>query len=170
MQPHLVFFGTGAVLLLSACSDSAGPSVSSLKQALAQAKISLSESIRAGESSVGGTGLKAALLVEAAPVYAVNALGNGTLHDLRVDAVSGAVTSSRSLGASSDPCPGSIPIADAIGIAEAKVRGSAVKVQPDDDDHCLREVQVLSSATLWEVKVARDGGVLEVEKADGDGN
>jgi len=89
---------------------------------------------------------------------------------VRVSIVSGSIISSHVLGAAADPCPGSIPIADAITIAEGRAKGTAVKVQPDDDDQCLREVQVLSGSTLWEVKLDRDGSVLEVEKADGDGN
>ena len=44
------------------------------------------------------------------------------------------------------------------------MNGTAVSVQPDDDDHCLREVQVLAGDVLWEVKLARDGAVLETEK------
>jgi hypothetical protein len=114
--------------------------------------------------------VQAELLVESNPQYSVGALGNGTLHDVRVDIVSGVVITSRVVGSSADPCPGSIPIADAISIAETRVSGSAVAVQPDDDDHCLREVQVLAGAILWEVKLARDGKVLEVEKSDDDGN
>lgn len=125
----------------------------------------------AGESSVtGGKAVRAALLVESDPEYSVGALGNGSLHDVRVDIVNGSVLSAHVLGALADPCPGSIPLADAIVIAEARVQGSAVQIQPDDDDHCLREVQVLAGATLWEVKLSRDGRVLEVEKADGDGD
>ena len=71
------------------------------------------------------------------------------------------------MGASADPCPGSIPVADAI--AEARMNGTSVSVQPADDDQCLREVQVLAGAVLWEVKLARDGAVLETEKSDADG-
>ena len=37
---------------------------------------------------------------------------------------------------------------------------------PDDDVSCAREIQVLSGATLIEVKVAGDGGVLEKELSD----
>jgi len=50
------------------------------------------------------------------------------------------------------------------------MNGTAVSVQPDDDDHCLREVQVLAGDVLWEVKLARDGAVLETEKSDADGD
>lgn len=172
MRHHPFWMGASTLLLLAAaCSDSTGPHVDKLQQALAQSRVSLSESVRAGESSVsGGMAVRAALLVDAAPEYSIGALGSGTLHDVRVDIVSGSVTSSHVVGAGADPCPGSIPLADAIAIAEGRAKGSAVKVQPDDDDQCLREVQVLSGTTLWEVKLDRDGTVLEVEKADGDGN
>jgi hypothetical protein len=156
-------------LVLVGCSSSTGPRVEKLQEALAQSKVTLKQSVASGEASLsGGMTVKAALLVESEPEYSVRALGQGNLHDIRVDIVSGSVTSSTDLGQSSDPCPGSIPVADAITIAEETVGGSAVKIQPDDDDQCLREVQVLSGSTLWEVKLARDGRVLEVEKADGD--
>lgn len=171
MRLHTLWIGTCSTILLAACSDPTGPRIDKLQEALARSKVSLSESVVAGESSVtGGKAVRAALLVEGDPEYSVGALGNGTLHDVRVDIVNGSVLSTRVLGASADPCPGSISLADAIAIAEARVNGSAVQIQPDDDDHCLREVQVLSGATLWEVKLSRDGRVLEVEKADGDGN
>jgi hypothetical protein len=78
------------------------------------------------------------------------------------------VTTSSDLGASTDPCAGSIPVAGAIAIAEAHMHGTSVAVQPDDDDRCLREIQVLVGDVLWEVKEARDGAVLETEKSDAD--
>jgi glucose dehydrogenase len=171
MRLHTFWIGASSTILLAACSaDGTGPRVTKLQDAVAKAKVSLKESVMAGQSSVpDGKAVKAALLVEAAPEFSVGALGNGTLHDVRLDIVTGSVIASHVVGASADPCPGSIPVADAIGIAEARVNGSAVSIQSDDDDHCLREVQVLSGAVLWEVKLARDGGVLEVEKSDSDG-
>jgi uncharacterized membrane protein YkoI len=170
---RLLIFLTGASTILLACSgaDGMGPRVTRLQDAVSQAKVSLKQSVQAGEASVtDGKAVKAALLVDAAPEYSVGALGNGTLHDVRLDIVSGSVIVSNIVGASSDPCPGSIPLADAIPIAEARMNGTAVSVQPDDDDHCLREVQVLAGEVLWEVKLARDGAVLETEKSDADGN
>ena len=172
MRWHTFWIGISSTILLAACSspDGMGPRVTKLQEAVAQAKVSLRESVVAGQASVtDGKAVKAALLVEAAPEYSVGALGSGTLHDVRLDIVSGSVIASRVVGASADPCPGSIPVADAIGIAEARANGSAVSIGPDDDDPCLREVQVLSGAVLWEVKLARDGAVLEVEKSDADG-
>ena len=173
MKAHTFLIGTSYTIILAACSgaDGTGPRVTKLQEALTQAKVSLRQSVEAGEASVtGGKAVKAALLVDAAPEYSVGALGNGTLHDIRLDIVSGSVVASSVVGASADPCPGSIPVADAIAIAEARMNGTAVSVQPDDDDQCLREVQVLAGAVLWEVKLARDGAVLETEKSDADGD
>ena len=172
MRHHTFLVGMCSTIVLAGCSaDGMGPRVDKLREALAQSKVSLRQSVVAGQSSVtGGKAVQAELLVESNPQYSVGALGNGTLHDVRVDIVSGVVITSRIVGSSADPCPGSIPIADAIPIAEARVSGTAVAIAPDDDDHCLREVQVLAGAILWEVKLARDGKVLEVEKSDDDGN
>ena len=173
MRLHTLWIGTSSTILLAACSsaDGMGPRVTKLQDAVTQAKVSLRESVVAGQASVtDGKAVKAALLVDAAPEYSVGALGNGTLHDVRLDIVSGSVTASNVVGASADPCPGSIPVEEAIAIAEARANGTSVSVGPDDDDQCLREVQVLSGAVLWEVKLARDGAVLEVEKSDADGD
>jgi uncharacterized membrane protein YkoI len=172
MRPRTFWIGACSAILLAACSaDGMGPRVTKLQEAVAQAKVSLKESVVAGQASVtDGKAVKAALLVDAAPEYSVGALGSGTLHDLRLDIVSGSVTTDRVLGPSDDPCPGSIPVEEAISIAEARANGTSVQVGPDDDDHCLREVQVLSGGVLWEVKLARDGAVLEVEKSDADGD
>jgi uncharacterized membrane protein YkoI len=168
MKARTFLIGTSYIILLAACSgaDGMGPRVTRLQDALTQAKVSLRHSVEVGEASVtGGKAVNAALLVDAA-----GALGNGTLHDVRLDIVSGSVIASNVVGASADPCPGSIPLAAAIGIAEARMNGTAVSVQSDDDDQCLREVQVLAGDVLWEVKLARDGAVLETEKSDADGD
>ncbi|MFL5546653.1 MAG: PepSY domain-containing protein [Gemmatimonadales bacterium] len=173
MKPHSLLIGTCCTMAFAACSgaDGTGPRVTKLQDALALAKVSLRQSVGVGEASVtGGKAVNAALLVDAAPEYSVGALGNGTLHDVRLDIVSGSVIASNVVGASADPCPGSIPLAGAIGIAEARMNGTAVSVQSDDDDQCLREVQVLAGDVLWEVKLARDGAVLETEKSDADGD
>jgi hypothetical protein len=172
MTPHDFWIGTSFTILLAGCSgpDGMGPRVSKLQDAVAQAKVSLRQSVQTGEANVGhGKAVTAALLVDAAPEYSVKALGNGTLHDLRLDIVTGAVTGSSVVGSAADPCPGSIPVAEAITLAEVHMMGTSVAVQPDDDDRCLREIQVLVGNVLWEVKEARDGAVLETEKSDADG-
>jgi len=63
-------------------------------------------------------------------------------------------------------CAGAIDPARAAAIAEQRVGGTAIANVPDDDDPCNREVQVQAKDTLWEVKVAPDGRVLEVEVSD----
>jgi uncharacterized membrane protein YkoI len=159
-------------VLVTACSSSTEPKGSGYRTAIEQAKVSLEQSVNLGQESVGhGVAVKAALLAESNPVFSVGAIGSGAMHDVRVDAQSGAVLSNTEIGAGDDPCPGSIPLAEAIPIAEARIGGHAVQIQPDDDDHCLREVIVLgANDKLWEVKLARDGAILEVEVADSDGD
>jgi len=63
-------------------------------------------------------------------------------------------------------CASAIAPARATAIAEQRVGGTAIANVPDDDDPCNREVQVQTKDTLWEVKVAPDGRVLEVEVSD----
>jgi len=102
MRLHTFLLATSSTILLAACSeaDGMGPRVTRLQDALSQAKVSLGQSVEAGEASVtDGKAVKAALLVDAAPEYSVGALGNGTLHDVRLDIVSGAVIASNVVGA-----------------------------------------------------------------------
>lgn len=66
-----------------------------------------------------------------------------------------------------DVCPGSVSLAQAIAIAEGQVAGgTAIAAIPDDDVACAREIQVRAASLLWEVKVAGDGSVLELEESD----
>jgi len=65
-------------------------------------------------------------------------------------------------------CPNAIDPATASAIAEQRVGGTALANIADDDDPCNREVQVQTKDTVWEVKVAPDGRVLEVEVSDED--
>lgn len=160
---------TAVIPLLAGCSSPTEPDVSKIQEALANSQLSLRESVAVGESSVqSGLAIRAGLIPVAEPEFSVRALSGPTLHDIHVSGMSGAVISNTEVGDGSDPCPGSIPLAEAIAIAEDLVNGVGVSVQPDDDDQCYREVQVLSVDTLWEVKLSREGQVLEVEKADGD--
>ena len=169
MKLNLVAMGLG-LALLTGCGSSTGPDTDSLRAAVNQAKMSLARSAVVGQESVpDGIAVKAALITDSKPVFAVGAAGGGSMHDVRIDAVDGAVLSNTQVGAGEDPCPGSIPLSDAITLAEERIRGTAVKVQPDDDNECYREVLVLGhNDQLWEVKVAQDGAILEVEEADDD--
>src|SRR5262245_19778576 len=111
---------TCATIIAAACSDSSGPRIDKLQEALAQSQLSLRESVITGQGSVTGSkAIKAELMVDAAPEFSINALGNGTLHDVRISISNGSVLASRVVGSSSDPCPGSIALDAAIPIAEA---------------------------------------------------
>ena len=156
----------GAALLCAACSSGRKEK---LQEALGRAQLPLSASVDIAEQNVQrSTAVKAALLVDADPVYAVGALATGNLHDVRVDITDGRVLGNVDMGASSVPCPGAVGLVEAITIAESSMSGSAVSIQPDDDNECDREVQVLSAGRLWEVKVGPDGTVIEVELSDDD--
>jgi uncharacterized membrane protein YkoI len=156
--------------ILAACSSSTTPDTAGLRGAINKSKVTLGQSVSLAQEDVeNGLGVKAALIPQSNPVFSVDAVGGGTLHDVRVDAISGSVISNTEVGAGSDPCPGSIPLPAAIAIAEERAHGTAVQVQPDDDDRCFREIIVLGrNDVLWEVKLDRDGSVLEVEQADND--
>jgi uncharacterized membrane protein YkoI len=157
-----------AAVLAVACS---GPTERelALRAALDQSHVPLRDSVGIARASVEDSiGVKAVLLVDAAPVYSVRALASRELRDVRVDIASGAILSTASLGQSPDPCPGAIDLAEAITIAEAEMNGEAVSIGPDDDDACDREVQVMAGETLWEVKLAADGRVIETEESDDD--
>jgi len=167
---RIILVATAAcgLMLVTGCSSDR---VAKLRAALDQSTVSLADSVKTAEVSFAGSVARRAEL-DVAPqqaVYAVNAQDSAKLRELRIDILKGQVLQSADLGGSStDACPGSIPLDKAIAIAEAQVNGKAVLVQPDDDDACDREVQVLVDSTLWEVKVAPSGSVLEVEESDDD--
>ena len=53
MRLHTFWIGTSSTILLAACSaDGMGPRVNKLQDAVAQAKVSLRESVVAGQASV----------------------------------------------------------------------------------------------------------------------
>jgi uncharacterized membrane protein YkoI len=140
-----------------------------LRAALAQADVRLGESVGIAEANVAESqAVRAALLVDADPVYSVGAHARGDLSDVRVDISTGEVLSVRRLGGSGrGPCPGPVGLEEAIAIAEERVGGQAVSIQPDDGE-CNREVEVLTDDALWEVEVGYDGRVTEVEHSDDD--
>ena len=155
----------GACVLAAACSNGRE---ARLRGALSQQHISLGDSAAIAEQSVAGsTAVEAWLLVDGDPTFAVDTVANRQAHDVRLGFSDGMILSSIARGERRPPCRG-IPLAEAIDIAEAEKRGEAVAVQPDDDDACNREVQVLAGDTLWEVKVGPDGTVLETEVSDDD--
>lgn len=160
-----------AAASLAGCSSNS-EYVAKLRSAVDQANVKLSDSVQVAEGDANaGVAFKAALLVNADPVFAVDALASVDHNDVRVDILSGAVLSVNVINSpATAPCPGSISLSEAIAIAEGAVGGEAVAIQPDDDDACNREVQVLDSDTLWEVKVSPSGKVIETEESDEDGS
>ncbi len=173
---HFAFSLSGIALALffggcmTSSSSSTAPSsadLSAIQDVLARSKVSLGESVTIAQQSLeSGVGISAELIVNEAPAFSVGAVHGSRLHQVHVDIENGAVVSSKDVRDSNDPCPGAIPLAEAITIAESAVNGVGIEVQPDDDDACAREVQVLAGDKLWEVKIGGDGKVLEVEASD----
>lgn len=138
-----------------------------LRAALDRATIGLRDSVGVALTSSDSTvALRAKLVMADSPVYSVGALDRENLMDVRIELASGRVVSTAPVGTASDPCPGSITLAEALAVAEEAAAGDAIAVVPDDDVECAREIQVLSGEILIEVKVAGDGRVLEKELSD----
>ncbi len=152
-----------AIISLAACAD---PDHTALRTAVDQSVYTLGETVERAEASVQqSTGVDARLHAGPSPSYAVTAVAIGAVHDVRLD-LAGTVTSTNAAGSASPGCQTSITLSEALAIAAAAAGGDAVAVVPDDDDPCLREIQVLVDATLWEVKVGPDGAIIEQELSD----
>lgn len=167
MKHILATSGILAALLTSACSGDS-EHVAKLRAALAEAELSLSDSVAVAELETSqGIGLKAALLVDAVPVFSVGALASDAFHQVAVDPVSGKVLSAQTAAQDAELCSDAVSLSEAIAAAEAEVGGEAVAIEPDDDGYCNREVKVLTSDALWEVKVGPAGNLVEPpEEAD----
>jgi len=138
-----------------------------LRAALDRATIGLRDSVGVALTSSESTvALRAKLLMSDNPVFSVGALDQENLMDVRIELASGRVLSTSPVGTATNPCPGSITLAEALAIAEQEAAGDAIAVVPDDDVECAREIQVLQGIILYEVKVAGDGRVLEKELSD----
>jgi uncharacterized membrane protein YkoI len=154
---------------LAGCGDGSSERARRYREALDRAELSLADSVAVAETATaGGVGVRAVLLLESQPVFFVAAAETAALTDVRVDIVTGEALSMQSVSGMADTCSDAVSLAAAIAAAEAEVEGEAVAIEPDDDGHCNREVKVLASDLLWEVKVAPDGSVLEVEEDDDD--
>lgn len=155
---------TLALLLVSCSSGNDNPSA--LRAAVDDATVKLGRTVAIAETSMpNGHAVTAELRLD--PVeYAVGVTGDA-LRDVRVDTHSGAILSTSAAGPAAGICPGAISLADAIAKAEARIAGGTVIAAiPDDDVECAREIQVLAPDLLWEVKIAGDGTILEVEESD----
>ncbi len=150
---------------IAAC---ASPDHTTLRAAVDQSEVSLAETVELAEATVQySAGVNASLHSGVDPVYTVATVATGTRHDVRLD-LSGRVVSAIAAGGAGGGCTTSISLSEALTRAEAEVGGSAVAVVPDDDDPCLREIQVLVDTTLWEVKLGPDGALIEKELSDED--
>lgn len=151
-------------LVLAACS---GPQdTTRLRDAVDASTISLAESAAIAEAAMtAGRAVSARLEPGTTAGFRVLAIGAAASARVEID-LDGAVRSSAP-AAETDPCPGSISLAAAIAIAENEANGVAIAIQPDDDDACDREVQVLrTDDVLWEVKISGTGAVVESELSD----
>ena len=152
------------LLALTACASDQDHAP--LRAALDASQVSLGDTVLLAEASVQyGAGVRASLDVSSDPVFAVRTVASGTRHEIKLD-LAGHVISTIAAGAGSTGCGTTISLPEALARAEAEVGGSAVAVVPDDDDPCLREIQVLVETTLWEVKLGPDGGLIEKELSD----
>lgn len=156
----------GLLILGGACGSSDDGRRPELRDALDRAQVSLIESVDVALAETEATAaLTAALYVEDEQ-FRVDALDQGVIQNVRVNMLTGYVVSTAEAGAGSDPCPDAISLTEALAIAEEEASGEAVAVTPDDDVECAREIQVMQADTLYEVKVAGDGEVLEYELSD----
>ena len=158
----------GAITLftLAACGADGGHH-QELRALVDQATVSLGETVLRAEASVQYSAGVDARIHSATTQFSVDAVATGVRHDVRLD-LAGTVLSKTALGAAAAGCQTQISLPEALAIAEAEVGGDAVAVVPDDDDPCLREIQVLVDITLWEVKLGPDGALVEKELSDED--
>ena len=160
--------GLGALLLTSACTNN-DAYVAKLRAAVAEADVTLVETVALAETEAEtGAAVRAALLVDSDPIYSVRAVDVAAMHRYHFD-LRGNVLEKSAVGTGSGLCNGSISLVEALTVAEKEAGGVAVAIVPDDDVSCAFEVQVLTPDTLWEVKVSKQGEVLESEESDEDG-
>jgi hypothetical protein len=152
-------------VMAAACGSNSNPRTE-LRATLDQATITLAESVGVALTGRESGAPIRAVLLPGDPVFEVGVLQELERNDVRISIVSGQVLSAGPVGPATPPCADSISLVDALGIAEARADGDAIAVVPDDDVSCAFEIQVLSNVTLWEVKVAGDGRVLEYELSD----
>lgn len=159
------------ILFVSGCFSNE-EYIRDLNAAMADSSITLVDAVRLVEEEAGGAiCVRAALVVTGDPVFSINIVSEGELRNVRVDPPSGELLTTTVRGAyTGNLCEGSISMVEALTLAGDRANGIPVAVVPDDDVACAREIQVLSGNKLWEVKVASDGRILDVEESDEDGS
>ena len=153
------------LLFLTACGATDGGNHVELRAAVDRAEYSLAETVELAEASVQHSAGVDARIHKDVDQFAVRAVATDVRHDIRLD-FAGRILSAAPAGSASTGCQTQISLAEALAIAEAAKGGNAVQVVPDDDDPCMREIQVLVDTTLWEVKVGPDGAIVETELSD----
>jgi len=152
-----------AFLGAAACGT---PDQSALRTAVDEAEYSLAQTVGLAEASVlHSTGITARLHADGTATYTVETVAETAKQQLVLD-LHGQVLANRPAGAAAAGCETAISLTDALEVAANAAGGDAVAVVPDDDDPCLREIQVLVGETLWEVKVGPGGEIVENELSD----
>jgi hypothetical protein len=149
-------------MLFGACTEKEDHSA--LRDTIDAAGVDLIETVSRAESSLDQGNAVEARLVRADGQYSITAFAGGTRHTIRAD-LGGNILAIADAGSAGNGC-GSLSLSEALAIAAAEAGGDVVAVVPDDDDPCMREIQVLVDVTLWEVKVGSDGSVVELELSD----
>jgi hypothetical protein len=157
--------GAIALFTLAACGTTDGGNHQELRALVDQATVSLGETVTRAEASVQYSAGVDARIHSADAQFSVDTVATGVRHDVRLD-LAGTVLSRTAAGAAGAGCQTQIALPEALARAEREVGGNAVAVVPDDDDPCLREIQVLVDTTLWEVKLGPDGALIEKELSD----
>ncbi|MBC7976809.1 MAG: hypothetical protein H7138_17680 [Myxococcales bacterium] len=155
------------LLTVAGCGTGDAPPRHELRAAVDRAQYSLGDAVGFAETSMERSTSLSARIDKDVDQFAVGAIAADQRRDVRLD-FAGHVVSARAAGPVLGGCRAQITLAESLAIAEATVKGAAVAAVADDDDPCLREIQVLVDTTLWEVKIGPDGAVVETELSDED--
>ena len=158
-----------AAVSLTACATDNGEYEQQLRDALAQADVSLVEAIEVAESQTFvGSARHAHLQVNGERQFTASAFDQTASREYAI-ALSGDITGENPIDLTGGSC-GSKTLGELVAVAEAEVSGQGTSIELDDDEGCQYEVQVLTSSDLMEVEVTGDGNVTEVEVSDNDGS
>lgn len=171
MKLHVLIAGASVALVLG-CSGDNSARVAEVRTALDKTQMSLGDMVLNAENTRTDpqevvTAKMARLVANAEPTVVVQASFASTVKEVQLDR-SGKVLSVAPIGGAPDGCAGPVTARDAIAIAERESGGRAFQIQPDDDEPCLFEVQALQGSKIWEVKIDRNGKVIEKEDATDD--
>jgi hypothetical protein len=157
--------GVAAIALSAVSGCGSNERDEKIREVLERSAVTLHDAIAVAEARGGDrAAVRAQLLLASDPLFSVTTFEVERLEDVRID-LEGSVVTTIALGqTTTGPC-GGITLAEAIAVAEEAAGGEAVAIVPDDDDPFMSEVQVFTD-TLWEVKVASDGSVVEQELSD----